>query len=205
MKHRVLSDRAISVIATEISRTNWRDYYHLHDCQLQSDILYNAIAEAVDLVAPVQVTSVRLSDKPWVTGEFKDLILQRDNAYRRRDIPTYNRLRNRINRMRIVLRKNFLENKVEKLKKSNPKQWWREVKSLSGFTAHQEVNYGMLTQHGSVVSEAELPSIINKAIVAVSAGIRGLSSNDFDEIGSRLTEHIPDHMVVSEFEVFRAL
>ena len=65
--HRVLSDRAINVIATEISRTNWKDYYHLYDCQLQSDILYTVIAEAVDLVAPVQVTSVRLSDKPWVS------------------------------------------------------------------------------------------------------------------------------------------
>ena len=81
--------------------------------------------------------------------------------------------------MRTLLRKIFLESKVEKLKKNNPKQWWREVKSLSGFTAHQELNYGMLNQHGSVVSEAELPSIINQAIVAVSAGIRGLSNNDF--------------------------
>ena len=205
VKHRVLSDRAISDIATEISRTNWTDYYYLDDSQLQSDILYTAITKAVDLVAPVQVTSVRMSDKPWVTGEFKDLILQRDTAYRRRDMPTYNRLRNRINRMRNLLRKNFIESKVEKLKKSNPKQWWTEVKSLSGFTANQQLHYGTLNHHGSVVSEAELPNIINNAIVAVSAGIGALSNNDFEEIGSRLTEHVPDDMVVSEFEVFRAL
>ena len=50
-----------------------------------------------------------------------------------------------------------------------------------------------------------MPNIINNAIVAVSAGIGALSNNDFEEIGSRLTEHVPDDMVVSEFEVFRAL
>ena len=133
-----------------------------------------------------------MSDKPWVTGEFRDLISQRDTAYHRRDLATYNRLRNRVNRMRNLLRKNFLERKVEKLKKSNPKQWWREIKSLSGFSAHHELNYGMLRHHGTVVSEDELPDLINNAIVSVSAGIRALTNNNLDEIGSILTEHIPD-------------
>ena len=44
----------------------------------------------------------------------------------------YKNYRNKVNRVNSKLRRNFFENKVDLLKQSNPKDWWKNMKSLMG-------------------------------------------------------------------------
>lgn len=66
-----------------------------------------------------------LNFKCWITPHFKSLIKQRQKALANGDAALFKVLRNRVNRER-------KHSKVSHLKKSKPKQWWKQVKSLCG-------------------------------------------------------------------------
>ena len=44
----------------------------------------------------------------------------------------YRRLRNKINRQRSQLRASFYQSKVDKIGKSNSRQWWKTIKTMIG-------------------------------------------------------------------------
>ena len=72
---------------------------------------------------PERSVKVNENDRPWMTSTLKRLILQRQKAFAAGNKSVFKLLRN----------KPFIyKNRIGNLQNSKPKDWWREVKQLSG-------------------------------------------------------------------------
>ena len=109
---RELSPNAIDNIAKELVKADLRKFYLCTDIQSQANIFYDLIFYLVDKYAPLVLCKLKDNDKPWVTMYFKELIHNRDVAFRKGDTVLFNRLRNKVNRLRKSLRKSFVEKKL---------------------------------------------------------------------------------------------
>ena len=69
-----------------------------------------------------------------MTKQLKSLIAKRQEAFKEHgtDSIQFKFYRNVVNRKRKMCKANFYETKVEQIKQSDPKSWWKEVKRLSG-------------------------------------------------------------------------
>ena len=81
---------------------------------------------------PERSIKVNPNDRPWMTSHLKRLILQRQKAFALGNNFMFKLLRNKVNRERKLCRKVYYKKKVGNLLDSKPKDWWREVKQLSG-------------------------------------------------------------------------
>ena len=84
--------------------------YKLQDCQEQANMFYCVLTGIVDKHAPIQHCVFKNNDKPWINQSFKALVDERNNAFNIGDVVNYNRLRNKVNRLRKQLQKTFLTN-----------------------------------------------------------------------------------------------
>ena len=76
---------------------------------------------------------VHPNDHPWINEDLRRLIKLGQRALFAGNATTLFKLyRNRINKKRKNFEADYYKSKVENLKQSNPKQWWREVKHISG-------------------------------------------------------------------------
>ena len=88
---------------------------------------------------PIKTLKLKETDKPWITDYFKELILRRNTAFRSGDTDVYHNLRNKVNRERKILQNRFFAQRICRLKQANSKAWWRELKSLAGFSKSNDV------------------------------------------------------------------
>jgi len=86
----------------------------------------------MDRHTPFKTVTVCSTDKPWVTPHFKDLVRSRQGAWKAGDQDSYKYLRNKVNKLGAKLRSHYYQHKVNDLKKSDSRSWWRQVKHLCG-------------------------------------------------------------------------
>ena len=79
---------------------------------------------------PEKTITKFITDKPWVTDQFKDLITQRQRALTNNQTAEYNILRNRVSRHSKRLRSNYYKGKIENLKQSKPGDRWKKTKAF---------------------------------------------------------------------------
>ena len=134
----------------------------------------------------------------WITDQFRRLIRQRQYAWTNGDRTKYNKLRNKINRLSKQLRKQFYSKRIQGLRNSNPHEWWREIKKLTGQSSKSE----LLPLMNSVASgDAQLlADLINSSLQQVSNDLEPLPT-----IYSIDTNDVPCEYVIQPFEVLNKL
>ena len=86
----------------------------------------------IDLHLPKRCVRRHISDKPWVTDYFRQLIRQRQRAFLSGNFISYRRLRNKVIRTAKSIRSsNYLE-QLSSLRYCDPRRWWKHTKSLTG-------------------------------------------------------------------------
>ena len=75
---------------------------------------------------------VHPNDHLWINEDLRRLIKLRQRTLFAGNTTLFKLYRNRINRKRKNCKADYYKSKVENLKHSNPKQWWREVKHIGG-------------------------------------------------------------------------
>ena len=100
------------------------DVFH-EDCNKQAKFFYHSVTvnSAIEETGPTYSVKMSSSDRPWITPYFKALITKRGNAIANSNLALYRSLRNRVNRVRKSLRRQYFLDKVQKLKNGNPSQW----------------------------------------------------------------------------------
>ena len=116
----------MNLIAYELYKVPWHHMYQLDDCQMQSDF-YSHLYSILDHLAPLLKIKFSETDRPWITTYFKVLIARRQHAFITKNVVLYKVLRNRINRIRKSLRKQYCLDKVDELKHENPANRWKIV------------------------------------------------------------------------------
>ncbi|CAH3022045.1 unnamed protein product [Porites evermanni] len=112
---------------------------------------------------PERSTKVYVIDRPWLSVQLKQLIARRQKAFASGNHYLFKILRNKVNRERKRCRKVYYENKVEGLRASRPRDWWREVKQLCGSTKSTERDLKSMLHKDLVCEDAVLAEKINQA------------------------------------------
>jgi len=131
------------------------------------------------------------------------LIKQRDLAYLSHNMIFYKKLRNRVNRIRKSLEKQFYLHKVECLKSDNPSKWWRNIKAVCKFNSkcNQNNSFEDLTFNDI---PTDLPDVINNFLINITSGIPVIDTIKLDEI-RRSCGPLPNDFIIKEHDVFLAL
>ena len=104
-------------------------------CQEKLSLFESLIKIGVESLLPLKQVRISRNDPPWITNKFKKIIKKRQKALSANNPTTYRIHRNLVNRERKQCRSKFYEHKVQDLKDTKPKNWWRCVKSLSGMSS----------------------------------------------------------------------
>ena len=115
-----------------IMNTDWTPLYRLESCDEMTQTFYSTVTGLIDYYLPLMTVKRHTTDKPWVTDQFRLLIRCHQNALRNGQVARYTVYRNRVQRMSKILSRKYYARKIEGLRSSNPRNWWRSVKLIMG-------------------------------------------------------------------------
>ena len=120
-----------AMFSTELRNFNWFAIYNMVSYSEQFAFFKETLNNLLDKHSPLKSLIRHSSDKPWVNDYFRFVIRRRQRAYMQGDTESYNRYRNKVNRMAKSLKTEYYNNKVASPKHVNPSRWWREVNELT--------------------------------------------------------------------------
>ena len=169
------------MFASDLKKIKWEDLYHLPSCEEQLQMFTSNINELMDKHFPTKTVVRYTTDKPWVTDRFRDLIRRRQHAWKAGDQALYHLYRNKVNRLSKSLKKNYYDKRINGLKTSNPRNWWKGMKELLG--CQQTSSDPPLLHLANQVCDGnllELSQRINNFFKSVSDHLPALSAdNDY--------------------------
>jgi len=101
-------------------------------CDEMTQAFYSTVTSLLDDHLPLMTVTRHTTDKPLVTDQFRHLIHCRQYALKNGHTVRYKTYRNRVQRMSRKLRRKYYARKMEGLRVSNPRSWWRNVKHITG-------------------------------------------------------------------------
>ena len=136
---RDLRDSSIRHFGQTTTSTDWTEIFEIPDPNLKYRRFNEVVSAMMDCFFPNKPTSVRESDKPWMTSSLKSSISKRQKSLHKygRNSQAYRFWRNKVQRDVKVARRKYYANSVQKLKSANPSRWWKEVKSIGGLSSRE--------------------------------------------------------------------
>ena len=113
---------------------------------------------------PERRIKVYANDCPWMTQGLKRLILLRQKAFTTGKKVLFRLLRNKVNREWKRSRKLYYNAEVRELSGSEPRDWWREVKQLSGLETERK-NLPSILRINCDDNDQELANKINETFI----------------------------------------
>ena len=203
---RRLNEFTLREIGMDLLNVRWHDMYRFDDSQQQADFFYFSVTSIFDKHAPILPVKTRTNDKPWINDYFRSLVRQRNAAWKRGDRCLYRILRNRVNRVRLSLKTQFFIDRVEKLKGSNSRDWWKNIKKLGGMADDNcDSKYFTGIMDGdNTINPDQLPDAFNNFLVSLTEHISPLNSASVESIRNSL-DIVPESFIISEYSVHNAL
>jgi hypothetical protein len=90
------------------------------------------ISEAMGNFFPMKTIKLHPFDRPWMTASLKNLIMLRQRAFHGGNINLWHHYRDKVRLEITEIKRKFYVDKVEYLKKSYTRSWWKLVKQISG-------------------------------------------------------------------------
>jgi len=167
-----------------------------------TEAFYNTVIGLLDYHLLLLTVKRHTTDKPWVTDQFRHLIRCRQHALKTGQTARYRAYRNRVQRMLNTLRRKYYARKMEGLRVSIPRSWWRSVKQVTGQTSNNsQPLIGLANQlhDGDVQALADR---VNRFFQGVAADL-----NPLDDNSTPLPppDVVPDEFVISLEDVERKL
>ena len=116
-------------------------------------------------ILPEKRFMVHPNDHPWINEDLRRLIKLRQRALFAGNTTLFKLCRNRNNRKRKNCKADYYKSKVENLKHSNPKQWWREVKHISGMISSPSLQNCIKIENLDNLPISDLANAINNAFL----------------------------------------
>ena len=114
-RERALFTEALSSIA-------WEPMCHLTSAAEQFAFFENTMNVLLDVYLPLRQVKRCSNDCPWVNDKFRNLVLRRQQAWKRGHMSLANLLRNKVNRGRKALQTSYYEGRVSDLGRGT-KEW----------------------------------------------------------------------------------
>ena len=129
-------------------------------------------------ILPEKRLLVHSNDHPWINEDLRRLIQLRQRAFFFKNDTLFKFYRNRVNRKRKTCKANYYKTKVDNLKQSNPKHWWREVKRISGMVSHSSLQDCIQSENVEHLPLADLANAINNAFLEPMQEFDPFNPND---------------------------
>ena len=164
-----------------VAQFPWHQIYHLDSCEAKFDFFQHNMSTLINKHMPLKTVTRSTMDPPWITDRFRELVEQRNAAYRDH-LASYGYLKKAVRKMARQLKARFYLQAMASLKSTDHGKWWQIAKKLTG-----KANKG----DGALVSLAksdcggdlkELAGRINNFFISVSADLPALTDNDCPEI-----------------------
>lgn len=206
VRRRRVSEHSLSQVGIKLLSINWSYMYKLSSCQQQADFFYGVVEDIFNDYMPLVTVKVKNNQKPWISEYFKKLINSRNKAWRNGDLMLFKKLRNRANRCRLSLRKQYYLDEVETLKKSNSRDWWRHIKSLGGITVDRNTNqyFDNVICDNMTVDINSFPDVFNNFMSSLIELVKPLDCNVLPFLRNSL-DFVPDSLIIDEWSVFNVL
>ena len=109
-------------------------------------------------------------DKPWITVKLKSMIEKRQAAFIKygKDSPNYKLWRNKVQGAFKTAKRSYYSNKVDGLAATNPKKWWKDIKSLTGQDTFSKQEWYHQFLNDVITSPAELATQINDFFTSIT-------------------------------------
>ena len=185
-----------TLLAHELSRFNWAPLYRMNDCNDMLSLFYDTVVSLLNKYLPARLSSRHTSEKPWVSDRFKDLIRQRQSAWKNQDMVKYRALRNLVQRTANKLRSKYYNRCVKSLRNAGPRQWWSAVKRITGQSRQQPLN--CLSPDGNM---QQLAADINSFFHSVSANLVPLDPSSLPAVEDVSVEQF----IIEPYQVERKL
>ena len=163
-----LRDSSIRPFGRYIASFDWSAIFNIHDCDIKYEKFNDTMSAIIDKFFPLERTSVRKCDKPWMMSSIKSAIARRQNALhaRGKNSDIYKYWRNKVQSSIKAARKKYYVGSVGKLKNSNPARWWKEVKALGGLSSKSSWYSQLLSD--DVRNREDLAETFNSFLVALT-------------------------------------
>ena len=201
---RSLTDFNIDTVALYLSSVDWRPLFASNDVQFQCDYFYSVVNDIIDNVMPLTAFKAKKNEKPWVTPYFRKMVKLRDVAFSSKDRVLFRKLRNKVNHLRINLKKEYYFKICDSLTPSNTHTWWKTIKTISGCSTENNV-YNNLRFNDELINCINLPQTVNDFFLSCSNNVPRLHPCLIEQLRDNLPSVVPDHFIVSEYSVYNAL
>ena len=115
------------------------------------------------------------TDKPWITPSIKKLIKDRQKAFHNHNIPLWKSLRYKIQEEIKQRKKSFYKYKVQHLKSSDSRKWWKIINKMSG--KPETTKPFTLERGGEILNNLQASNALNEFYTPVNADIPPLDVN----------------------------
>ena len=138
-------------------------------CEDQLQVFTDIVVNGLSNIMPERTIKIYPEDAPWLSVKLKKLILMRQHAFHANKCGlAYKFYRNAVNRERKLCRAKYYASKVKNLKGPNPRQWWNEVRKLSG---SEKQNSSLLSclnvpEYSNMTTTADVANDINNALLS---------------------------------------
>jgi len=119
VSRRVCDHNSKVLLAHELANINWSALYQMKLCEDMLTYFYNTVLTLYCAYAPVCSFKRHLSDKPWVTDRFRQLIRCRQFAFQTGNMTAYKKYRNAAHRLGKKLRQQYYNKQVSRLRQSS--------------------------------------------------------------------------------------
>ena len=127
------------------------------------------LAQAIDRIFPPRTVKRHITDKPWITPEIKNLIKDRQKAFHSNNTPLWPLLKNKVQLEIAEKKKSFYSNKVNHLKSSDTRKWWKIVNKMAG-KLEKIISFSLERKDITLNSES-LASALSELYVSVNLDI----------------------------------
>ena len=184
-----------AMLGQAIMNTDWTPLYRLEKCDEMTQLFYSTVTGLVDYYLPLMTVKRHTRDKPWITDQFRRLIRCRQNALKNGQDARYRAYRNRVQRMSKALQRKYYARKIEGLRASNPRNWWRSVKLITGQKMNSTQPMSGLANQLHDGDMQALADNVNRFFQGVAADLNPLDSSIIPP---------PSEVVLHEFTISQA-
>ncbi|XP_033628919.1 uncharacterized protein LOC117291377 [Asterias rubens] len=172
---RPMKDSDVRECGSWLSDHDWLEVISTHDVTAKCTEFYETLNCVLDTYFPKKSVKKHPSDKSWLTPYIKSLVVKRQRAFHGNQQSLWRYFRNKINREIKLAKKTHYTTEVERLKKSNPSSWFREVRLI---TTGASTNRNIQLQNIDPTAHKDIASAICEKFAAVG--------NDLDPLDTSL-------------------
>ena len=131
---RDMRDSAWREFGRWITQKDWNPVLSTSSCEDKFQQFITELKQGVDRYLPQRTVKVHQTDRPWITNKLKIWIRKRQTAFQRhgKNSSMYKHRRNKIQKEIKAAKSHYYKHKVAELGQTNPRRWWKQIKSPYG-------------------------------------------------------------------------